>query len=311
MTITELKDIVVIAGFVIATISLAFTAVNPAEIALPFGVLLALILLVIPAVLMIALSLLGFRKRTSFLTAITLTQVSEFSLILVKEATSKGLVSPEFFNIVILLALVTITITAYVVKYDEKLYALIGRRLGFLEKLALFSRNNYEFPMEKDPRIILIGYDRIGFSILKKLRKMKKPTIVVDINPDIIKKLINDKVPCMYGDIGDIEILERLKLEKIETIISTIPGYNDTMLMIESVRKRNAAATIIVTAYDGDEAMALYDAGADYVIVPHFLGGEHLSVILDELTGSVGKRIKIKVAHQKALKERKKRSETG
>jgi len=307
--IKMLKEFFAIIFFV--SVGLAFTPVNPSDIAIPFLVLLFLIVFGIPTVIMLALSIMGFKKRTSFLSAITLIQVSEFSLIFVRVGLDHGQVSADFFNIIILLSLVTLTLTTYVIKYDEKLYSWIGRRLDFMERLALVKRNNYEFGANaQDPKIILVGYDRIGFAIFKKLRQIGKPALIIDINPDIIKKLVGEQTPCLYGDIGDIEILERLQLEKIETIISTVPNLNETALMIEAVRKRNPAATIIVTAYEADEAMFLYDKGADYVIVPHFLGGEHLSVILEELTGSIGKRIKIKVAHMKALKDRRKQPET-
>ena len=40
---------------------------------------------------------------------------------------------------------------------------------------------------------------------------------------------------------------------------------------------------IIVTANQIDDALELYRAGADYVVLPHFLGGEHVSLLLDTL----------------------------
>ncbi|MBN1792085.1 cation:proton antiporter [Candidatus Woesearchaeota archaeon] len=302
-----LKEFFAVIFFV--SIGLALEPVPFESIRLPLGILLFLILAGIPLVIMTALGLAGYRKRTAFFTGITLAQVSEFSLIMMKTGLSQGHIPQEIFSLAILLSLITLTITAYFVKYDEKIYALLGRRLDYIDSLSAGNKNDdYSYsPEEHKPKVILVGYDRTGYGILQRLKKLGKKVLVVDINPDIIKKLVEQKVPCLYGDIGDVEIIERLGFEDVDVVISTIPNFPETMLLIDEVRKKNPGANVIVTAYDGDDALKLYEAGADYVIVPHFLGGEHLGVILKELTGSVTKMLRIKVAHLKALEERKKR----
>jgi Kef-type K+ transport system membrane component KefB/voltage-gated potassium channel Kch len=290
-----------------ASIGLALTPIDFKSIVLPFFTLLILIIVGIPLVIITSLGILGYKKRTSFLSAISLIQVSEFSLILFRVGVEKGHITTNLFNVAILLSLVTLTITTYVIKYDERMYAWIGKRLGFLERLSIHDTREMSYEADEAPDVILVGYDRIGYSIYNKLKWMDKKTIIVDINPDIVKKLAADKIPCIYGDIGDVEIVERLQLGKAKVVISTIPNHNETIRLISEVRKRNPSATIIVTGYEADEAMELYGFGADYVILPHFLGGEHLSVIMDDLTGSLGKRLNIKINHLKALQERKNR----
>jgi voltage-gated potassium channel Kch len=127
------------------------------------------------------------------------------------------------------------------------------------------------------------------------------------LNPDVIKQLISQKIPCLYGDIGDLEILKRLKLENAEMVISTIPEHHDSLLLIKKVRDINPDATVIVTGYSADDALELYKQGADYVIVPHFLGGEHISLLLEDFDTSLNNILKIKMEHMKALEERRKR----
>ncbi|MBN2142701.1 cation:proton antiporter [Candidatus Woesearchaeota archaeon] len=302
-----LKEFFAIIFFV--SIGLALLPFSLGDIAVPLVVMLLFVLVVLPLVIMTSLSLLGYKKRTAFMAAITLAQVSEFSLIMMRAGLARGDVPGEVFSLIILMSLITLTITSYVVKYDEKIYSIVGRRLSFLDILSKSDgKEKYSYtPESYTPQVILVGYDRTGYSILDKLRKLRKKVLVVDINPDIIKKLMDEKVPCLYGDIGDEEIRERLMLEDVEVVISTIPNFTETMLLIDQVRAQNPDATIIVTAYEADDALKLYEAGADYVIVPHFLGGEHLSVILKDLTGKVSKLLKVKVTHLKALKERKKR----
>jgi len=304
--IRGLKEFFAVLFFV--SIGLALIPIDFLSIMLPAGVMLALTVILLPVVTMIVLALFGYKRRTAFLTSISLAQLSEFGLIIARVGLDKGQLSPELFSLTIIVALISIALTSYIIKYDDQLYNMIGRRLKWFEKLSPHNKEKISFDSDDSfHEAILVGYDRTGYSIFQKLRKMKKKVIVVDMNPDIIRNLAMQKIPCMYGDIGDLEILEMLRIDKADLIISTVPNHHDTTLMIQKIREINPGATIIVTAYEAGQALELYKTGADYVIVPHFLGGEHLSTILQDLTKNLHESLKIKVNHMKLLDERARR----
>jgi len=301
-----IKDFFAVIFFV--SIGLELIPVNLSKIILPLGVMLGLTLLLLPIITLFILALFGYKRRTAFLTSISLAQISEFSLIIVAFGFNKGHIGSEVFSLTILVAIITIGLTAYIIKFDDKLYQWVGKKLTFFDKLSKHNKELISYLEEgAKHKVVLIGYDRIGYSILQKLMKMKKNVVVVDLNPDVIKHLIKKKVPCIYGDIGDEEIMKRLSLEEAELVISTVPSHSDSLLLIKKVRELNPEATIIVTSYDTEDALELYKKGADYVVVPHFLGGEHISLILEDLTTDLNKLLRIKISHIKALQERKKR----
>ena len=60
-----------------------------------------------------------------------------------------------------------------------------------------------------------------------------------------------------------------------------------------------------MTASTIDDALQLYEAGADYVILPHFLGGEHASLILEETSSNIDSLIQRKLEHIRELHFRK------
>jgi Trk K+ transport system NAD-binding subunit len=120
----------------------------------------------------------------------------------------------------------------------------------------------------------------MGSTIIKTLQAAKKNFIVVDLNPEIIKSLMGQRIPAVYGDVGDLEILEKVNLPDADVVISTIPHLSENVLAIEETRKRNRNAIIITTAKNADNALKLYEDGADYVIIPHMLGGEKASEFL-------------------------------
>ena len=118
------------------------------------------------------------------------------------------------------------------------------------------------------------------------------------------KKLIKENIHCIYGDIGDIEILERIRLNQIAMVISTSPDKRDNSLLIKKTKETNKKAIVFVTAYKVEDALELYDAGADYVILPHFLGGDHVSILIEQFGNDMDKMIRNKFGHIEELKNR-------
>src|SRR3989338_2462412 len=269
--------------------------------------LIAFILLTVIAkaiITMLTTSFFGYKKRTSFLTAISLAQISEFSLILAALGLSLGHLSQEIFSMTVLLAIATIILTTYFIKYEEKLYESLSKPLSFLDRLSRKNMENADIPISRKYEAVLCGYNRIGFSIVKTLKKMKKGILVVDFNPEVVRRLSAQNIPSIYGDIGDIEVLERLNFKKAKIVISTVPTKSDNMLLIDFARKENNKIIILVTASQIQEALDLYDAGADYVVMPHFLGGNYVSVLIEKFDDGLNKLLEHKIRHIKELNER-------
>ncbi len=246
------------------------------------AIILSLFVLIGNTLIMIVIStLFGYGKRTSFLTALSLAQISEFSLILVSVGSSLGHISNEIFSLVVFIAVVTITGSSYFIINGGQLYKI------FLPALRIFGsisngKELEEIPLKSKKHIVVCGCHRMGNSIVQTLRALKKDFLVVDLNPDIIRLLIDRRIPCIYGDIGDMEILERINLKDADIVISTIPNQEDNLLLIQQTKKLNPSASIFIAANHLDQALELYDVGADYVILPHILAGEKISEYLKE-----------------------------
>ena len=58
--------------------------------------------------------------------------------------------------------------------------------------------------------------------------------MIIDFNPEVIKDMIRQRVPCIYGDIGDPEIIDRLDFKKTGIVISTVPTRKDNDLLISN-----------------------------------------------------------------------------
>ncbi len=261
-------------------------------------VLSAFILIGNPIIVMIIMGIMGYKKRTSFLAGLTVAQISEFSLILIALGITVGHLPKEILSLVTTVGLITIAGSTYMILYSNKLYFWLSRYLSIFEKKKL--NNKREHYVKYDA--ILFGYNRIGFNILNALKHLKKKSLVIDFNPDTIADLQKLRVPSLYGDVYDSEFLSELPLNKLQLAISTIPEFETNILLIESIKKVNPNAIIIVRAHEVSEALELYKQGATYVLTPHFLGGEYVAKMIREEKLDIQGYLDEKEKHVRMLK---------
>ena len=300
--IRPLRDFFIILFFVVLGSQMTFSITN---LIVPAIVLSIFVLIGNPLIVMTLIGLFGYKKRTGFLAGLTVAQISEFSLILVVLGLKLGHLSPEIVSMVTVIGIITITGSSYMILKGNILYNSLSKYLGIFErKNTEIEEISYHNKKEKY-QVILFGYNRTGYSLVKKLQKMKKSLLVVDFNPDVIQELAKENVPCKYGDASDTEMLKELNIEKVKMVISTIIDTEVNLQLVNKIKEINKKAIVIFKANQIDEALQLYDAGANYVILPHFLGGEHASLMIEKYKGSIGKFLKAKLSHVKELKKRK------
>ncbi|OGH14791.1 MAG: hypothetical protein A2860_02615 [Candidatus Levybacteria bacterium RIFCSPHIGHO2_01_FULL_37_33] len=278
-----LQDFFIILFFVLLGIQMAFgNILSVLAIAI---VLSAIVLIVKPFIVMIIMGILGFKKRTSFLTGVSLGQVSEFSLITVFLGAKLGHISNEVVSLVSLCAIITFTISTYLMAGSKNIYKFLNHRLSFLELVPVKIEESVESlnkMLELKNHVVLIGADQMGQSILDALEDIDIDVVVVDFDPEILKKLEQNKVHKLFGDIADLDIQERAHLDCAKLVISTNPDLEDNLLLLKELKHENRKAKVVVMALDINEAKALYKEGADYVILPHLAGGRQIAKLIED-----------------------------
>ncbi len=262
------------------------------------------VLIGIPIIMVVICGLFGYGKRTSLLTGLSLAQTSEFSLILATQGVVFGHINQNIFSLVTWITLVTSTVSSYYILHSAEIY---NKFLPFLKKLHRFSRNKglEDLPPDSNQHTIVFGCDRMGGVIVKTLQGIKQDFLVVDLNPEIIKSLMGQRISAIYGDIGDIEVLERINLHSTRIVISTIPNINENLLILKETRKRNPDCIVISTSKTLDDAMYLYNNGVDYVIMPHVLSGKKVSEFLLEYMHKKDEFLELKKQHISELENQK------
>ncbi len=277
----SLRDFFVTIFFVMLGLQMTFA--NLFQILLP-GIILSLFVIIIkPFIVMAIVTALGYRKRTSFLSGISQSQISEFSLIMIFLGNKLGFISNEIVTLLTFVGIITFAVSVYLLQNGNSLYKKFGKHLDIFNGSSSLehSMSQDELSDLKD-HVILVGAHQMGQSILRSLEGDGEKVLVVDFNPDITKKLKEEGVLSIFGDIADGEIQERIGLDRAKLIISTVPDLEDNLIMIEAMQRLNHRAKIVVMAFDKDEAKILYKAGADYVVMPHLAGGRHVAKMLKD-----------------------------
>ena len=270
-----LRDFFVVLFFITLGESLDLQSLGTAIF--PALVLAVLVMVAKPAIITLTLGLLGYTKRVSFKAGINLSQISEFSIILSVLAASTGLIRPEVSAVITLVAMITIAVSTYLMHYDDKLFLLFDRyKLRLFEREAAYK----EHVRRKSYQFILFGYHKGGHQFINTFQQMKKRFVVVDYDPAVIDSLEHNDVAFMYGDATDPELLDEIGVEHAQLIVSTFTDYTITLQLVAAIKKLNPKAVIICHATNQEEAIQLYELGATYVMIPHYIGSEKVSAFL-------------------------------
>ncbi|MEI8143005.1 MAG: cation:proton antiporter [Candidatus Berkelbacteria bacterium] len=294
-----LRDFFIVLFFVLlgSKISISSLAHNW----IPVVVLSLFVLTVKPLIAIIVGLALGYKKRISFLAGNTLTQVSEFSIILLVAGVTYGHISESVLTIVTTVSMLTIAGSSYLIIFSDKIYKFFTPILGTMER-----SNPRELKTEsKKYEVVMFGCNRTGQELLEVFKDEASKFLVVDYDPEMIAHLKAMGVETRYGDADDNEFLDEIGFENVKMVVSTIPDFDTNDFLIEKVNQINPKAIVIVVSHVVDEAIALYEAGATYVITPHLFGGKYASMLISKFGFDAEKFVQEKKKHLNDLEKRK------
>lgn len=272
-----LRDFFILLFFVLLGSQLALF--NIGNIIIPAIILSLFVLIGNPIIVVIIMDLLGHKSRTRFLAGLTVAQISEFSLILVALGFSLGHISGEIVSLITLVGIITIAGSTYLIIYADKIYLYLKPILRLTELRKKPKGKKEEDTGEQD--MIIFGYDRVGYDFVNVAERMKIKYFVVDFNPSSIHKLEKNHIPFRFGDADDIDFLEEISVFKVKMIVSTIPEFKTNLNLVSFCHNHNPDTITIVVSHDIKDTRELYEHGASFVVMPHYLGAEYASKMIE------------------------------
>jgi len=167
---------------------------------------------------------------------------------------------------------------------------IVGYALSVITEYIL-SRNNIEELKQKKMQkkidnfknhIIICGYGRNGKQAVLKLRAYKYPFVVIEKDKDKIDVFEQDDIPYVIGNANQDEILIQAGIENAYCLICALPNDADNLYVVLSARQINKTMKIISRASQETSYKKLKFAGANNVILPDMIGGDHMASLVVE-----------------------------
>lgn len=127
--------------------------------------------------------------------------------------------------------------------------------------------------------IIICGFGRNGKQAAQKLSSYNRPFVVIEKDKDLIEKH-DDEMLFVYGNANEDEILLESGIENAHSIIVALPNDADNLFVVLSARQINKNIGIISRASQESSYKKLKLAGANNVIMPDKIGGDHMASLV-------------------------------
>ena len=232
--------------------------------ALLVGVL-AIILLVTPAVSLLIVVLSGHSVRTALTVAGGLAQIGEFSFIVANMARGVGLMPDVGHNVVVGAAIISITLNPMVFRWMLSLEPRLahlpwlrsrGEKLGLRANAAAAKRN------QEPSGAIVVGYGPVGQTVTRLLSEFGINPMIVETNVDVVLQLHHSRQQALFGDATRHEILRSAGLESAAYLIVTVPQAHISLRIIQTAREVAPMIRVLTRANYINQSDAFVQAGA-------------------------------------------------
>ncbi len=275
-----LRDFFIVLFFVVLGSNLVFAA---PDIILAPAILFSIFVLVgNPIIVFILMAKLGYKGRTSFLSSLTVAQISEFSLILIFLGAKVGHVSNEVVSIITLVAVTTISASTYLIIYNNKLYDRLSGFLPFLRSKRFFE-DSLHMAGDKNYSFVCLGFGNTGKRIFLDEKMNEKDVLVVDFDPRALKEARKINLRTLYGDVSDLETIDFVLKVKPKVVVSTVMNVDSNIVLAKKLLQKNSAANLIVLAHNVHDARRLCAEGIEFVLVPSIITADKVKTILQDI----------------------------
>jgi Kef-type K+ transport system membrane component KefB len=236
----------------------------PAALALSLFVLIGN-----PLIFLFIIAGLGYDVRTSFLTSVTVAQISEFSFIFAAMGVGAALIGEPILSLVAVIGLVTISASSYMILYSDQLFRL-AERLHLLRPFVALSRGAEAPPAQHEPlqgHIIVAGMNTLGRRLVHALAKAGEQVVAIDTDH---RKLAGLPATTILGSVDRAAVLQAARVETASLVVSALRIEDSNKLLAYRCRRLGVPASI--HAFDISVQRDLREIGVEHLILSKHAG---------------------------------------
>ena len=221
------------------------------------------IILIKSSIVITIVKLMKYPLRVAVLTGFGLAQIGEFSFILAQAGLNYNLIGNGFYEAFLASSIFTMLLTPFIFQ----IAAPVSRGFGKLESVKTDSKVISE---DLSNHVIIAGFGLNGRNLARVLKETGIKYIVIELNPETVKKEKSLGENIIYGDITKEEIQNQTNVKSANTIVFAISDPDSLRRGLNLAKKLNPSIFTIVRtrfAADVDDFLAL---GANEVIPEEF-----------------------------------------
>ena len=200
-----------------------------------------------------------------YMTAITITTVGYREVVLPSNE-AKIFITILILSSVVILGFVVSVMTEYFISFGSLQELRQKRKLKKIKKM--------------ENHTIVCGYGRNGQQAASKLMEFQKDFLVIDVDEEVINQSELTPEQYLIGNANDDDVLKTAGIEKASHLITALPNDANNLFIVLSARQLNQNLKIISRASEDTSYRKLKLAGADNVILPDKIGGQHMASLI-------------------------------
>ena len=131
--------------------------------------------------------------------------------------------------------------------------------------------------MQKKKTYAVFGLGRYGMAVSRELVENGMEVIAIDINQSAVNLAATYLPVCKCADVTDAEVLERLGISEIDTVVVCMAGNLEASVMAVTLCKEIGVKTVIAKCGSEMHQKILTRVGADKVVFPERESGVRLA----------------------------------
>jgi CPA2 family monovalent cation:H+ antiporter-2 len=213
---------------------------------------------------------LGTTASVAIAVGFSLAQAGEFSLIVLDTAHGKGIIDDATTATAIAIVVISLILTPALVELGGRL-ARVASKIGtapWVKSSPLRDPSHARpRPSNQAKHVIIAGYGPIGFLIAEELERAGINYTVVELNPATVHEQSRRGRPVIFGDVGNLEVLESAGIGNAHALVLTIPDEEAVLRACATAQRRAPDVFIVARTRVVSKKEDLMEAGADSVTV--------------------------------------------
>jgi len=214
---------------------------------------------------------LGYPLRTILRVGFSLSQVGEFTFILASAGVQYGLIGEDMYSILLAVTCLSLLATPFLMRSGERV-AIWTTHIplpGFLKGKDLAGEQKRGVSIQEG-HVVIVGFGLVGHNLARAARGAQIPYIVVELNPETVRRERKAGERILYGDAAFQEVLHSVHIESARVLVITFHDPGAVHRIVRQARELNPNIHVISRARFFHEMDTLYGHGVDEVIPDEF-----------------------------------------